>query len=102
MHGAWPVSIAALGGSSVATVAWRQGPQQFVTAIVKGTFAFVPDGAMAAITPDPIYSEEQPSASGVGLAAADDLAPYLGQTDVCITGHAPAPRTPGTRAVRVR
>jgi hypothetical protein len=102
MDRGWPVAITALGGASAATVAWRKGPQLFVTAIVKGRFTFVPGGSMASIAPEPIFVEEQEGKPGPGLSAADDLAPYLGHTDVSLTGHAPFPRSPTTPTVRVR
>jgi hypothetical protein len=92
METAWPVAIAACGNAAVATVAWGRGRERFVTAIVKATFAFVPDGAMAEIAPEPIAVREQEGAPGTGLRAADDLAPYLAETDVCLTGHAARPR----------
>jgi hypothetical protein len=102
MERAWPVAITAIGSASAATVAWRHGPQLFVTAIVKGTFAIVPSGTMSPTPPEPIFAEEQEGVPGLGLYAPDDLAPHLGETDVSLTGHAPAPRSPATRTVKVR
>lgn len=92
METRWPVAITACGNASVATVAWGRGTERFVTAIVKATFAFVPSGAMAEIAPEPVHAREQEGAPGTGLRAADDLAPYLAETDVCLTGHAHAAR----------
>ena len=89
--GAWPVAITSIGGAAVATVVWRRLAQLHVTVVVKGSFGFVPDGVMTPIEPEPIARDEQPDAAGVGLAAAGDLAPYLGHTDVWLTGHAPVP-----------
>ena len=102
MESAWPVAITALGRASAATVVWGRGGQRFVSAVVKATFAFVPDGPMVEVAPDPIFTHEQEAAAGLGLRAADDLAPYLTPTDVCLTGHAPPPRAPAAQSVRVR
>ncbi|APR86773.1 hypothetical protein A7982_12122 [Minicystis rosea] len=101
MESAWPVAITALGRASAATVVWGRGGQRFVSVVLKATFAFVPDGPMVEVAPDPICAREEDGAPGLGLRAADDLAPYLTPTDVCLTGHAP-PRLPMMQSVRVR
>lgn len=86
-----PLPLSALGRCSVGAVVWRQWGQLFLTAIVKATFALVPEGRMVLVDPDPLFSAEQPEPSGHGLHAAAELAPYLGQVDVWLTGHAEVP-----------
>jgi hypothetical protein len=43
---------------------------------------------MAPVAPRPIVVDEQEAGPGLGLRDASDLAPYLAQTDVWLTGHA--------------
>jgi hypothetical protein len=95
------VAITALPGATAASVAWRRPGQLFVTAVVKATFSLVPDGPMVVTAPEPVFREEQAPESGVGLRSAGDLAPYLGQTDVCLTGHATLPAKVRRAAVRL-
>ncbi|WP_437969278.1 DUF2169 domain-containing protein [Sorangium sp. So ce260] len=92
MHSArWPVAITSLGRASVATLVWRLRGQRFVTAVVKATFGLVAEGRVTLGEPDPIVPGEVPDPSGVGLRAAGDLAPYLREADVLLTGHAEVP-----------
>jgi hypothetical protein len=105
MQAAWPVAITPSGSATVATVTWRQGSRLCVTVVVKATFALVPNETMVPVDPEPIFSEEQYStggAPGAGLRAADDLAPYRGQTDVWLTAHAVAAQSPAARSIPVR
>ncbi|AUX29285.1 MULTISPECIES: DUF2169 domain-containing protein [Sorangium] len=89
----WPVAITSLGRASTATLVWGLRGQRYVTAVVKATFGLVAEGAMALGEPDPIVPGEVPDPSGVGLRSAGDLAPYLGEVDVLLTGHAEVPPT---------
>ncbi|WP_437533519.1 DUF2169 domain-containing protein [Sorangium sp. So ce726] len=94
MHRArWPVAITSLGRASAATLVWQLRGQRFVTAVVKATFGLVAEGTMTLGEPDPIVPGEVPDPSGVGLRAAGDLAPYLREADVLLTGHAEVPPT---------
>lgn len=95
------MAITSLPGATAACVAWRRPGQLCVTAVVKATFYLVPDGPMIATVPEPIFRDEQAPESGVGLRSAGDLAPYLGQTDVCLTGHATIPANSTRAAVRL-
>jgi hypothetical protein len=85
------VPVTAAGPVSAATVAWRARGALYLTVIVKATFALVPEGRMSPAEPDPIASGERPDPSGVGLRTAGDLAPYLGQPEVWLTGHVAVP-----------
>ncbi|WP_437661587.1 DUF2169 domain-containing protein [Sorangium sp. So ce1182] len=85
------VAITPLGPSSAATVTWLLRGQLHVTVVVKATFALVPEGRMSLVKPEPIALDEQPDPSGRALRTAGDLAPYLGQCDVVVTGHAELP-----------
>ncbi len=89
----WPVAITSLGRASVAALVWRLRGQRFVTAVVKATFGLVAEGTVTLGEPDPIVPGEVPDPSGVGLRAAGDLAPYLREVDVLLTGHAGVPPT---------
>ncbi|WP_437669532.1 DUF2169 domain-containing protein [Sorangium sp. So ce131] len=85
------VALTSLGPAAAATVTWRARGQLHVTVVVKATFALVPEGRMSLVKPEPIAPDEQPDPSGRGLRTAGDLAPYLGQCDVLVTGHAELP-----------
>jgi hypothetical protein len=99
-HAQGPVPITAIGGSVAATVAWRARAVLRVTVVVKATFALLPDAPMTLLAPDPIEPDEAEGDPGYGLRAAGDLAPYLGQTDVLLAGHAHA--APGASSVTAR
>ncbi|MFS8068862.1 MAG: DUF2169 domain-containing protein [Byssovorax sp.] len=73
---------------TAATVTFRSRGSLQLTAIVKATFALTPEARMTPLVPDPIIPAEIPDPSGRGLRSAGDLAPYLGETDVLLTGHA--------------
>ena len=88
-----PVAITPLGPVSAATVVWRRRGRLSVTVAVKATFAIAPETRMTPMAPDPIAPDEQSDPSGRGLRAAGDLAPYLRQADVLLTGHAEVPPT---------
>jgi hypothetical protein len=90
-HENWPVAVTAIEGASAATVAWRARGQLYVSVVVKGTFVIVPGGAMTIAAPDPIAADEQDGEGGIGLRTAGDLAPYLRQVDVYLTGKAYPP-----------
>ena len=91
------VPIALLGQVDAGTTVWRQRGQLHLTIAVKATFAFVPNGRMSVQRADAIARDERPEASGVGLSTAGDLAPYLGQPEIWLTGHVAVP-SPVTHA----
>ncbi|MGK3992638.1 DUF2169 domain-containing protein [Sorangium sp. So ce1024] len=97
-----PVAVSPLGPATAATVAWRLRGQLHVTVVVKATFALVPEGRMSLVAPEPIALDEQPDPSGRGLRTAGDLAPYRGQCDVVVTGHAELPPGLSSPEVMVR
>lgn len=82
------VPITPLGPITAATVPFRAHGRLQLTAIVKATFALASEARMTIAVPDPIVAAEVPDPSGRGLRSAGDLAPYLGETDVLLTGHA--------------
>src|SRR5262245_18871215 len=90
----WPVRIGTVGtvGVSAGTVVWRvQGADETrVTVIVKATFSIVTEGDMTPREPDTLVMSEvhHHADTGCSLRAAIDLAPYLAQADVLLTGHA--------------
>jgi len=86
-----PVAIHSLGDAATATVVWRRRGQLYVTVVIKGSFALIPEGDMMPVLPEPIANREQDDGSGMGLYTAGDLAPYLVRTDVMLTGHAHPP-----------
>ncbi|MFO0617556.1 MAG: DUF2169 domain-containing protein [Polyangiaceae bacterium] len=82
------LEIHAVGACVGATKLWRLQGALNLTVIVKATFTFAPDGAMALTEPAPI--------------GASDLAPSLPRTDVVLTGHAHAPRGNAVQSLNVR
>jgi len=82
-----------------ATMLWRWHERLHLTAVVKATFAMVPDRAMTALQPEAIAVDEQKE--GKSLRSAGDLVPFRRRTDVVLTGHVLAPRGPA-RTVTLR
>ncbi|EYF08905.1 DUF2169 family type VI secretion system accessory protein [Chondromyces apiculatus] len=93
----WPVRIGEVGdvATSHATVVWRvRGADEIrVSVIVKATLAIVPEGEMTPRDADGLASQEvhYHADSHCSLRAGSDLAPYLGQAELLVTGHAYAP-----------
>jgi hypothetical protein len=92
------------GDVSVAALAWRHSGVTRVTALAKATFAFVPDGVMTRVSPQPVVGGEvtyggSPARS---VRLTSDLAPYLNRADVLLTGHAHAPPGVGVETLPVR
>lgn len=85
------VVAAPIGPVTTATSAWRARGNLYLTVVVKATFALVSEGRMTIVEPESIAATEQLDPSGIGLRAAGDLAPYLGQAEVSLTGHATFP-----------
>jgi hypothetical protein len=83
-----PVPATAQDSVRVATVAWRARGKLHLTVVAKATFTLVAEGRMTLVDPDPIVEREVPEPFGKGLSAGGDLAPYLGQAEILVTGHA--------------
>jgi hypothetical protein len=90
-----------IGQVTCAALPWRTRGQLRVSAIVKATFAFVPDSAMRQVDPEPLFAAEvhHQDSPVMSIRAASDLSPELARVDVIFTGHAHAP--PGKAALRV-
>jgi hypothetical protein len=69
-------------------VAWRARGKLYLTVVAKATFALASEARMTLVDPDPIVDREVPEPFGAGIAAGGDLAPYLGQAEILLTGHA--------------
>ncbi len=82
----WPLTIAARGAITGATVAWRRRGQLFVTVVAKLSLTYGRSGLMQLATPTPIGDE-----SAVGL---NELAPSLPRCDVVLVA---APSSPEVR-----
>ncbi|MEO5730878.1 MAG: DUF2169 domain-containing protein, partial [Byssovorax sp.] len=85
-----PDAVTSAAGAAAAALAWRLEGQLHVTVVVKSTFAFAQNAAMARVEPQPILRSEvhhgkHPTRS---VQFTSDLAPYLAQADVLFTGHA--------------
>ena len=93
-HEAWPVAITSIRGVVAGTVVWRQLGRLNVTVVLKATFALVPDAMMTPASPRPLARDEQVDETGRALLEAGDLAPYLRQCDVWLTGSIEAPTGP--------
>jgi hypothetical protein len=87
---AWPIEIAPLGDEACATVAYCHRGLHMVAAVVKATFAFVPEGEMLRVPTEPIaltdeHYEHDPQQS---VRVASDLVPYRPHADVLLRGFA--------------
>ncbi|MCK6587194.1 MAG: DUF2169 domain-containing protein [Polyangiaceae bacterium] len=109
----WPISIdehrplarAGIVPSEPGSVVWRFRGQLHVTAIVKVTLAFEPDGPMMpADEVEPIRQVEihQSNNPARSIRATTDTAPYMAKADIVLTGHAFAPPGQVAQSVRVR
>ncbi|AKT42976.1 DUF2169 family type VI secretion system accessory protein [Chondromyces crocatus] len=90
----WPVRIGEVGdvATTFATVVWRvHGADEIrVSVIVKATLTIVPEGEMVPREADGLVVQEahHHADSHCSLRAGSDLAPYLGQAELLVTGHA--------------
>ncbi|MEZ4299784.1 MAG: DUF2169 domain-containing protein [Polyangiaceae bacterium] len=85
------VAVSPVGRVSAATVLWRHRGQRNVTAVVKATFALVPEGRMTQVDPVAIAFGEQADPYGIGLAEGGDVAPLLREAGVTVVGHVQLP-----------
>jgi hypothetical protein len=72
----WRISLGSGGGC-----------QHHLTVVIKVTLAYGDNGQLTLIDPEPAYREAGQSPAPVAVASSD-LAPYLGQAEVWLTGHA--------------
>ncbi len=82
------VDAAALEGASIGAFLWKKGGQVYLTLVIKASFVLSADEPMSLITPDALCPDEQPSPQGRGLYTGGDMAPYLGQAEYWMVGHA--------------
>jgi hypothetical protein len=101
---AWPIEATSLGGVTCGTLAFKTAGRIHVAIVVKATFAFVRDRAMAPIDPEPIAVTDQHLEQNAArsLLAASDLAPYRPGADVTLHGHAVAFQGRPARSFQVR
>jgi len=94
----------AIGTTAAAAIAWRFKGELWVTAIVKATFGFADDTAMARLAPQAIVADELPDGSGTGqgIRFTSDLVPYRKRADVLFTGCAHAPPGGPVESMMVR
>jgi hypothetical protein len=97
-----PIPATAQDSLRAATVTWRSQGRLHVTVVAKATFKLVAESRMTLVEPDPIVNREMPEPFGKGLAAGGDLAPYLGQAEVVLTGCAQVPPTFAQPTLRVQ
>ncbi len=91
MPRAWPLFVTPLSSAACGSVVWRSGGAVGVTIVVKATYGLVNDGQMKQIAPLEIVCEDRHHAPGGSLAEAMEIAPYLPNAGVVLTGHACAP-----------
>jgi hypothetical protein len=98
-----PLEISPLGPTSCSSYVWRQGTAQWATIIVKATFDLVHGEVARPVAPLPVVTKELFRGPGGSLEAADELAPYLPNVGVVLSGHAYAPggRAATSAAVRL-
>lgn len=85
------VPVTPIGRAAAAALLWRHRDRRCLTAVTKATFELVPEGHMTPLDPVPIAFGEHDDPYGLGLACAGDLAPYLHEVDVTVTGHIELP-----------
>ena len=76
--------VIGLGNAVAGGLLWRVGERLNLTVIVKATFKVVADGRMTPLPPRPIHPTDILMASGDGVVAPSDLAPYLGKADIVV------------------
>ncbi len=90
--GFWPVAVVPVGRVACASTLWRAKGRLHVTCVVKARFEMVHNGYMRPILPEPVRPQ------------LGEVAPYLTQADVVITGgraHCVPPRPAAALAVRL-
>lgn len=100
-----PQDLAVSVGKTAATaIAWRFKGELRVTALVKATFAFANDAAMARVEPQAIFRAEVHHGGGPNrsIRFTSDLVPYRKRADVLFTGHAHAPPEGPVESTTVR
>jgi len=87
-----------VGQVATTAIAWRYRGQLSVSAIVKATFAFVPDAAMSRVAPQSIFADEvhHGGSPARSVQFTSDFVPMRKRVDVLFTGHAYAPPAEGT------
>lgn len=93
-----------VGQVAVGAIGWRFKGELRITAIVKATFAFTPDGAITRAEPQPIFRDEVQHGRGPARSVrfTSDLVPYRRRADVLFTGHAHAPPGGPVESMNVR
>lgn len=91
----WPVELVGAGDapSACGAVLWRSRGEARLTVVVKATFGIVPESAARPVAPPAlvgrdVHYRDDPRRS---VRSASELAPYLAQAEVLLTGHAFAP-----------
>jgi uncharacterized protein YjbI with pentapeptide repeats len=91
----WPVELVGAGDapSTCGAVLWRSRGEARLTIVVKATFGIVPEGVARPVAPPglvvrDVHYRDDPRRS---VHFASELAPYLAQAEVLLTGHAFAP-----------
>ncbi len=100
-HGICIVAGVTNGPDAVATattLAFGERGCPHLVVILKATFAFVPDGEMAVVAPEPIVEADFPADPTRSAERTSDLAIHLSRADIVLTGHA---RAPAGRTARV-
>jgi hypothetical protein len=103
-HGLREDAAIHVGDVSVAALAWRYRGMTRVTVLAKATFAFVPDGVMTRVAPQPVVGGElhHGGSPARSVRLTSDLAPYLNRADILLTGHAQMPPGVGSETLPVR
>ncbi len=93
-----------LSGSVATAALWKGAGQLRVTVVTKASFGFVENGTMARTTPQPTFAVDVHHGKNPGrsLRFTSDVAPYLPQADVLLTGFAEAPSGTKPPSVVVR
>ncbi|MFO0551223.1 MAG: DUF2169 domain-containing protein [Polyangiaceae bacterium] len=84
------IEVLPIGPVSVGARAWRHHSRHLLTAIVKATFALVPDGPMSIVPPLPLVDEERHHRNNpvASLTHASDLALLVPRPEVVVVGSA--------------
>lgn len=104
MFKSWPAKLLTLTPCTAASVVWRHAGNLNVTVVVKATFRIVADGKASLTSASPIVERERhidksPTRS---LEAASEVAPFIPDAGVILTGHAVPTAAGDHRAMVVR
>jgi hypothetical protein len=97
-------AVVPVGDAAAAAFGFACRGQHHVVVVAKATFAITPDGVLPRVDPVRVLREDEhhDQSPARSIRFTNDLAPYLHQAEVLLTGHAVAPRGVRTETLPVR